>query len=109
MATRAPDAYSAPLGHPVRLGVVRLLAISGESSPRDMAEDMGGVPLGTVAYHVRALLQQGLIYETRTTPVRGAVQHFYALRLPEALEQLVAYSQDVNRALVAVRRAQSSG
>jgi hypothetical protein len=34
-------------------------------------------PLGVVAYHVRMLRDYGLIYETRTEPRRGALQHYY--------------------------------
>lgn len=66
--------------NPTRLRVM-LILLEGASSPKDLNLKLGRSPkdLGKTAYHVRALADEGFIKEVRTTPVRGAVQHFYAL------------------------------
>lgn len=43
-------------------------------------------PLGNVSYHVKILVQQGVLILHSTRPVRGAVEHFYELA-PEILSQ----------------------
>lgn len=87
------------VGHPYRLRVLHLLALGVEMSPKEMTDafkferemllearkkkpdaDVHVPPvmrLGTVAYHVRWLAQRELIAESRTTRVRGALQHHY--------------------------------
>lgn len=47
-------------------------------SPSYIAGEIGE-PLGNVSYHVRALLDQGLIVLDRTEPRRGALEHYYRL------------------------------
>ena len=66
------------LGHPMR---VRILALLQErtASPRELAEWLDAT-LGTVAYHVRALHDLGLLELVRTTQVRGAIAHHYRVR-----------------------------
>lgn len=54
------------------------LASVHELSPRAFS-DATGVPLGTAAYHVRALRAAGLIVATRSEQRRGALEHFYTL------------------------------
>jgi DNA-binding transcriptional ArsR family regulator len=63
------------LGHPLR---TRALTILNErvASPNELAQ-MLDAPLGSVAYHVRILLDLGAIELVRTEPRRGAVEHFY--------------------------------
>jgi hypothetical protein len=46
------------------------------ASPTQLA-DMLGVTIGKVSYHVRTLLNLGVIELVETRPVRGAVEHFY--------------------------------
>jgi DNA-binding transcriptional ArsR family regulator len=57
---------------------VRILAMLDErqASPNQLAGWLGA-SLGTVAYHVRTLLQLGLIELVDETRVRGAVEHHY--------------------------------
>jgi hypothetical protein len=63
------------MSHPLR---VRILAILDErqASPNQLAGWLAA-SLGTVAYHVRTLLQLGLIELVDETRVRGAVEHHY--------------------------------
>lgn len=85
MAKKAEDAIDArelkALSNPKRVAVLEALITTDglESSPAKLAEQVGE-SLGQVSYHVRQLAEAGLIEETRTQPVRGAVQHFYRPR-----------------------------
>ncbi len=67
------------LGHPLRLAVLYAMRARGESSPVELAgivaPDARSLP--GVAYHVRRLLQAGLIELAGTRPVRGALEHHY--------------------------------
>jgi DNA-binding transcriptional ArsR family regulator len=63
------------LAHPLRIRILSILEEDAHS-PSELAEQLG-VPLGNVAYHVRALANLGLIKLVRTTPVRGALEHHY--------------------------------
>jgi hypothetical protein len=51
------------------------------TSPVRLAEELHA-PLATVAYHVRALLDAGLIELVGSLERRGAVEHRYTARLP---------------------------
>lgn len=63
----------------MRLAVLYAMRERGESSPVELAglvtADTRSVP--AVAYHVRRLLEAGLIELARTRPVRGALEHHY--------------------------------
>jgi DNA-binding transcriptional ArsR family regulator len=67
--------YVKAMSHPLR---VRILALLDErtASPVEIAGWLDAT-LGTVAYHIRRLERMGLIELTRTTRVRGAVEHHY--------------------------------
>ena len=67
--------YVKAMSHPLR---VRILAMLEErkASPNQLAGWLNA-SLGTVAYHVRTLLQLGLIELVDETRVRGAVEHHY--------------------------------
>jgi DNA-binding transcriptional ArsR family regulator len=67
--------YVKAMSHPLR---VRILAMLDErqASPNQLAGWLDA-SLGTVAYHVRTLLQLGLIELVDETRVRGAVEHHY--------------------------------
>lgn len=69
------------LGHSVRLAVLYAMRERGESSPVELAElvALDARSVSAVAYHVRRLLEGGLIELTRTRPVRGALEHHYRL------------------------------
>lgn len=71
-------ALASALSHPDRVRLLDRLASVRELSPRSFS-DATGVPLGTAAYHVRALRSAGLIEATREEQRRGAMEHFYAL------------------------------
>lgn len=77
--------------HPIRVAVLELATIR-EFAPVEVATFLDE-PLGTVAYHVRMLVERGLLRETRTEQRRGAVKHYYA-----ATE--LALVQDEDRAAV---------
>lgn len=64
--------------HPLRLACLRHIAENGKSSPSNIHQDIGD-KLGNVSYHVRALVDAGLIELVETKPRRGAVEHFYSL------------------------------
>lgn len=73
----SPDAQIARvLSHPLRPRILQILAIRGEASPNEIAEELG-VPLGTLSYHTRLLRDFGWIELVREVPRRGAVEHFY--------------------------------
>jgi DNA-binding transcriptional ArsR family regulator len=63
------------LTHPVRMRVLTLLN-QKVASPSELAGELDE-PLGNVSYHVRMLLDLGLIELVGTTPRRGAVEHHY--------------------------------
>ena len=65
------------VGHPVRL-IILDAARRGEITANDVSV-VNKLPLGTVAYHVRALHQQGVLRTTKTRRVRGAVQSYYRI------------------------------
>lgn len=71
-------AVAKAVAHPVRRDILRTMAknSNGPVSPAKLAEELG-VPIGTVAYHVRELKDHTVIKLVKTTPRRGAVEHFY--------------------------------
>jgi DNA-binding transcriptional ArsR family regulator len=85
------------LMHPVRMRVLTLLNRK-VASPSELAVELDE-PLGNVSYHVRMLLDLGLVELVGTTPRRGAVEHHYRAterawlgkrvwgRLPESLRK----------------------
>jgi DNA-binding transcriptional ArsR family regulator len=63
------------LGHPLRQRI--LLALNEhEASPTELARRFD-LPLQNVAYHIKILREANAIELARTSPVRGAVEHFY--------------------------------
>lgn len=76
-ATRMAKAMS----HPLRARILHKL--SGRvASPNELSQEFGE-SLGTVSYHVRALVQLECVELVDTAPRRGAVEHFYrATRRP---------------------------
>lgn len=66
--------------HPIRQAITTQLAVNGEMSPSQIAEKTG-VDLGTVSYHVAVLREAmpPIVKQTRSIPVRGAIQNFYEL------------------------------
>jgi DNA-binding transcriptional ArsR family regulator len=63
------------LAHPLRPRI--LVALAGRTaSPSELAEQLD-VPLGVLSYHVRRLVDLGLLRLVRRVPRRGAVEHYY--------------------------------
>ena len=99
--------YVKALAHPLR---IRILAMLGErdASPVQLAEYLDAT-LGTIAYHVRALEQLGLIELAATRQRRGAIEHIYtACPHPSISEQAWAGAgQIAKQALVGATLAQA--
>lgn len=66
--------------HPTRIAVLEMLTESDTAlSPVQIAKAMGK-DVGHVGYHVRKLEEFGLVEFISERPVRGAMEHFYALK-----------------------------
>jgi DNA-binding transcriptional ArsR family regulator len=64
--------------HPVRVQIVAHLA-KKNMSPSELESKIDAT-LGTVAYHVRAMVKSGALELVEEGRVRGAIEHFYKLR-----------------------------
>jgi DNA-binding transcriptional ArsR family regulator len=74
------------VAHPTRARAFTILT-ERTASPVEIAQEIGK-DVGHVGYHVRKLLQLGLIELVREQPVRGAVEHFYrAIERPVVSEE----------------------
>lgn len=67
--------------HPVKVAAVEALRwIGGPLSARELWLIGVGEPVyGNVAYHVKALADDGLLIHTAKAPARGSVEKFYVL------------------------------
>lgn len=63
--------------HPLKLRIIELYAAGDNLTPVDVQKQLDEPTLGTVSYHVRALVTAGLIELVRTEQRRGALAHFY--------------------------------
>jgi DNA-binding MarR family transcriptional regulator len=63
--------------HPTKLRAAHILA-RGEGSGKTVAAELG-MPLGQASYHIRQMVEIGLLEPTRMQQARGAVQRFYVL------------------------------
>lgn len=79
------------VAHPIRIAIL-VATGTGERSPKDIASEIDGVTLGTVAYHVRELAKAKLLRTTRTKQVRGAIAHYYRVT-PAARPLLERYAE----------------
>ena len=84
---RMETTLAAIVAHPTR---ARAFTILNErtASPVEIAQEIGK-DVGHVGYHVRKLLQLGLIELVDERPVRGAVEHFY-----RAMERAMVSEED---------------
>jgi DNA-binding transcriptional ArsR family regulator len=65
--------------HPTRDQIVDAMRSYGEPISPTRLSEITGNTLGAVAYHMRTLLQAGVVELAQEGRVRGAVEHFYAL------------------------------
>jgi hypothetical protein len=67
--------------HPTQLAVLEaMLWIDCPMSPAQLARVFDGeMQLPSVAYHVGRLIDLGVLEQTSTRQVRGAVEHFYCI------------------------------
>ena len=92
MASNTRRAYRGlAFGHPLRVSIFNHLAREGEASPKELATALGQ-PLGNVSYHVRELVNLGIMKGSRTASRRGAVEHYYVLTITpkELFEELMS-------------------
>lgn len=83
------------LAHPTRVRILRrmdeLVRRHGRGkalrSPSELADELHE-PLGNVSYHVRFLVEGGVLELAKTEPRRGAVEHYY--RLAVSVEKFLA-------------------
>jgi DNA-binding transcriptional ArsR family regulator len=65
--------------HPVKVKILeRLDSDEAPASPAMIARELG-LEVGKVGYHMRALESAGLVVMVDERPVRGAMEHFFAL------------------------------
>jgi len=64
--------------HAIQVQILDAVADGSELSPAQFARDKG-IEVGKAGYHFRSLEADGFLRMTREQPVRGAVEHFYAL------------------------------
>lgn len=66
------------LHHPLRRKILQRLdgATNGGMSPSELAEELQE-PLGNVAYHMRCLLEAGVVKLVKEKRRRGAIESFY--------------------------------
>jgi DNA-binding transcriptional ArsR family regulator len=79
--------YVKALAHPLR---IRILAMLQEqpASPVQLSERLSDTSLGAIAYHVRTLLNLGLLELVATRQRRGATEHVYrAVEHPRFTDQ----------------------
>jgi DNA-binding transcriptional ArsR family regulator len=67
------------LSHPLRIRILAELD-GGEASPVELARTLDA-DVALVSFHMRRLVDAGLVRPTRTRQVRGAVGRFYALAI----------------------------
>ncbi|HET7455516.1 MAG TPA: winged helix-turn-helix domain-containing protein [Solirubrobacterales bacterium] len=94
------------LSHPVRIECLTILT-KQVASPRQLSEILDH-DLSNISYHVRTLVELGLVELVGEEPVRGAVAHFYKaverpllanaewVQLPSSVRQMISvYSWDI--------------
>jgi DNA-binding transcriptional ArsR family regulator len=70
------------LRHPLRRQILQAMPDGQPLSPRQLATSLAQ-PLSNVSYHVRVLVDCGVLELVRTRQVRGSMQHFYRAALEE--------------------------
>jgi DNA-binding transcriptional ArsR family regulator len=89
------------LNHPARRQILRQLGEPGvERSPNEMAET-AAFSLSGLSFHARVLSELQVTRCTRTQPVRGALEHFYASNVSdnELVEAILLETEGDDRPL----------
>jgi DNA-binding transcriptional ArsR family regulator len=76
------------LRHPLRRQILQEMEGGEPASPRDLATALKH-PLSNVSYHVRVLVDCGVLTLVRTRQVRGSTQHFYRSSVEDEWAQAV--------------------
>jgi len=80
------------LVHPIKVAIIGAMQwIEEPVSPRELDrifDEKHGVSL--IAYHMRTLLDMGVVEQVRQRPVRGAVESFYVLVAREPADSPLA-------------------
>jgi DNA-binding transcriptional ArsR family regulator len=86
--------FTGVVAHPIRARALTILA-DREASPAEIGRELNIGP-SHVAYHVRLLLQEGLIELTEETPRRGSIEHRFRACFPPELsdEEYAALSAE---------------
>lgn len=76
--------------HPLRISILEVLMLDGgrAMSPNELRQELQ-MPLSNVDYHVRALVDAGMLELVGTQPRRGATEHFYRVTSEGAQRELV--------------------
>lgn len=80
-ARTAGAAIFEALGHPIRrrvLGAMLAPPANQPQSPKTISKRLD-LPLSNVSYHVRVLAECGAVSLINAKPIRGSIQHFYAV------------------------------
>jgi DNA-binding transcriptional ArsR family regulator len=82
-----PESLAKALSHPIR---VKALAVFADriSSPKELAVVLD-LPISNVSYHVRVLVELGLIELREEERVRGSLAHFYGLNEQSGVDEKV--------------------
>jgi DNA-binding transcriptional ArsR family regulator len=90
------------LNHPARRQILRQLGErEAEKSPSEMADEGATFSLSGLSFHARVLSELQVTRCTRTQPVRGALEHFYASNVSdnELVEAILLETEGDDRPL----------
>jgi DNA-binding transcriptional ArsR family regulator len=92
--------FTGVVSHPIRCRALTILA-DREASPVEIGRELGMDP-SHIAYHVKVLLEEGLIELTEEIPRRGSIEHRFRAVFPDE------YSDEEYASLTPEQRAQRS-
>jgi DNA-binding transcriptional ArsR family regulator len=80
--------------HPIRMRIIVEIS-GGRMTVKELAQAMPDVPQATLYRHVKALTEGGILSVVEENPVRGTVEHVYAVRSASlTAEDLAHLSKD---------------
>jgi DNA-binding transcriptional ArsR family regulator len=92
--------FTGVVSHPIRCRALTILA-DREASPVEIGRELGMDP-SHIAYHVKVLLDEGLIELTEEIPRRGSIEHRFRAVFPDE------YTDEEYAALTPEQRTQRS-